>query len=179
MASDVMERLIGPARFAVLETLLEASGAELGLGELVRRCGRPKSTVRGAVDALAAAGIVTRRRWDGQVAIGLRPDLIPLLDDALHAGGARGDRAQSSHTGDAPAGSWSHVVARRLVEASLRVPAARELALHDVDGQTVARFMLPADGGRRRELGTARGQFEVPADFDEPLGDEVLAEFEA
>ena len=31
---------------------------------------------------------------------------------------------------------------------------------------------------RRRELGTAKGDFVLPDDFDAPLPDEVLAEFE-
>ena len=30
----------------------------------------------------------------------------------------------------------------------------------------------------RRKLGTAKGAFVVPLDFDDPLPDEVLAEFE-
>lgn len=50
----------------------------------------------------------------------------------------------------------------------------------DVDitrrGVVVARLVAPSRG--RRELGLDAGRFEVPDDFDAPLPDEVLDQFE-
>ncbi|HET6361796.1 MAG TPA: type II toxin-antitoxin system Phd/YefM family antitoxin [Gemmatimonadota bacterium] len=45
-------------------------------------------------------------------------------------------------------------------------------------GRAVARI-VPVDGPNRRRLGTDEGAFSVPDDFDAPLPDEVLAEFES
>jgi antitoxin (DNA-binding transcriptional repressor) of toxin-antitoxin stability system len=39
--------------------------------------------------------------------------------------------------------------------------------------------LTPVDSApQRRKLGTAKGDFVVPDDFDAPLADEVLTEFE-
>lgn len=39
--------------------------------------------------------------------------------------------------------------------------------------------LVPIDlAPRRRELGTAKGDFVVPDDFDDPLPEEILADFE-
>lgn len=45
-------------------------------------------------------------------------------------------------------------------------------------GRAVARI-VPVDGTSTRRLGTDEGAFSVPDDFDAPLPDEVLAEFES
>jgi prevent-host-death family protein len=44
-------------------------------------------------------------------------------------------------------------------------------------GEEVAR-LVPAGGRRGRRLGIDRGRYTVPDDFDAPLPDEVVAEFE-
>jgi prevent-host-death family protein len=44
-------------------------------------------------------------------------------------------------------------------------------------GEVVA-SLVPARATSGRELGVDRGRFKVPEDFDAPLPDEVLAEFE-
>ena len=36
---------------------------------------------------------------------------------------------------------------------------------------------LPVAAGKPRPYGLAAGEFRVPADFDEPLPDEILQEF--
>jgi prevent-host-death family protein len=45
-------------------------------------------------------------------------------------------------------------------------------------GQPVAR-LVPVAGRKARRLGVDRGRFEVPADFDAALPDEVLQAFES
>ncbi|MBS1848632.1 MAG: type II toxin-antitoxin system Phd/YefM family antitoxin [Actinobacteria bacterium] len=44
-------------------------------------------------------------------------------------------------------------------------------------GEPVAR-LVPIGRGAGRTLGSDRGRFEVPDDFDAPLPDEILATFE-
>ncbi|HUO84850.1 MAG TPA: type II toxin-antitoxin system Phd/YefM family antitoxin [Thermoanaerobaculia bacterium] len=44
-------------------------------------------------------------------------------------------------------------------------------------GEPIAR-LVPVAGGRKRSLGVDRGRFEVPEDFDAPLPEEVVREFE-
>lgn len=45
-------------------------------------------------------------------------------------------------------------------------------------GREVAR-LIPARPSGVRTLGSDRGKFEVPEDFDSPLPDDVIAEFES
>ena len=45
-------------------------------------------------------------------------------------------------------------------------------------GRRLVRLVAVEGAATRRVLGTAKGGFVVPDDFDEPLPDEVLTEFE-
>ncbi len=45
-------------------------------------------------------------------------------------------------------------------------------------GRPLVRLVPVELAQHRRELGTAAGDFVVPQDFDAPLSDEILAEFE-
>ena len=45
-------------------------------------------------------------------------------------------------------------------------------------GRQLVRLVPVESAPQRRELGTAKGDFIVPEDFDEPLSDEIQAEFE-
>ena len=45
-------------------------------------------------------------------------------------------------------------------------------------GRPLVRLAPVASAPLRRKLGTAKGHFVVPRDFDAPLAEEVLAEFE-
>ena len=57
-----------------------------------------------------------------------------------------------------------------------RVAAGEEIVIRR-GSEPVARLVAYADG-MPRQFGLDRGLFEVPEDFDAPLPDEVLAEFE-
>ena len=57
-----------------------------------------------------------------------------------------------------------------------RVARGEEIVIAKA-GRAVAR-LVPVEGGGRRVLGSDRSRFTVPADFDEPLPDDVLADFE-
>jgi prevent-host-death family protein len=57
-----------------------------------------------------------------------------------------------------------------------RVAAGEEIVIARA-GRPIAR-LVPIRPGRIRELGIDRGLFEVPPDFDAPLPEEVLREFE-
>ena len=61
----------------------------------------------------------------------------------------------------------------RLLE---RVSAGEEIVITR-RGEEVARLVPPREGAPRR-LGLDRGVYTVPADFDAPLPDDVLAAFE-
>jgi prevent-host-death family protein len=58
----------------------------------------------------------------------------------------------------------------------------RALAGDDViimrSGRPLVRLVPVASAPVRRAVGTAKGDFVVPDDFDEPLSEEVLREFE-
>lgn len=58
-----------------------------------------------------------------------------------------------------------------------RVAAGEEITITR-GGEPVAR-LVPIRSRRSRTLGQDRGVFEVPADFDRPLPDEVLRAFES
>ncbi|MGH7567027.1 MAG: type II toxin-antitoxin system Phd/YefM family antitoxin [Gemmatimonadota bacterium] len=60
----------------------------------------------------------------------------------------------------------------------LRRVAAGEEIIIARSGEPVAR-LVPIQEGRKRRLGTDRGAFQVPEDFNAPLPDEILAAFEA
>jgi len=45
-------------------------------------------------------------------------------------------------------------------------------------GRPVARLGPLARAGRKRRLGLLDGKFRIPADFNQPLPDEVIAAFE-
>ena len=59
----------------------------------------------------------------------------------------------------------------------LRRVAAGEEVLISRAGRPVAR-LVPARERKARQLGLDRGLFEVPEDFDSPLPEEVLRDFE-
>jgi prevent-host-death family protein len=46
-------------------------------------------------------------------------------------------------------------------------------------GRPLVRLAPVESAPMRRRLGTAKGDFVVPADFDDPLPEEILAEFES
>jgi prevent-host-death family protein len=57
-----------------------------------------------------------------------------------------------------------------------RVAAGEEIVIARA-GRPVAR-LVPIRGGGARQLGIDRGVFEVPPDFDAPLPEKALREFE-
>jgi prevent-host-death family protein len=62
----------------------------------------------------------------------------------------------------------------RLVEAASQ---GEEIVIAKA-GKPMARLVPVQPVRKPRELGWLRGRFEVPDDFDAPLPDEVIAEFE-
>jgi len=63
--------------------------------------------------------------------------------------------------------------------AFLRRMEAGESLLVVRDDQPVAEVKpIPAGNGELRPYGLCAGQFTVPADFDQPLSDDLLKEFE-
>lgn len=60
----------------------------------------------------------------------------------------------------------------------LRLVAAGEEIVIARSGEPVAR-LVPMPGPPTRRLGTDEGLYEVPDDFDAPLPEEILREFEA
>ncbi len=59
----------------------------------------------------------------------------------------------------------------------LRRVAAGEQIVIAKAGRPMAR-LVPVEGPRDRRLGTDRGAFRVPPDFDTPLPPDILADFE-
>jgi prevent-host-death family protein len=57
-----------------------------------------------------------------------------------------------------------------------RVSAGEEIVITS-GGEPVAR-LVPVTAPTRRALGTDRGRFTVPDDFDAPLPDDLLEQFE-
>lgn len=58
-----------------------------------------------------------------------------------------------------------------------RVEAGEEITIKR--GQVVVAKLVPATTANTRRLGTERGRFQVPDDFDAPLDDEILEAFES
>jgi prevent-host-death family protein len=69
-----------------------------------------------------------------------------------------------------------HEAKTHLSKLLKRVAAGEEIVIAR-SGKPIAR-LVPVAGGRRRELGRDRGLFQVPEDFDAPLPEEVLKDFE-
>lgn len=69
-----------------------------------------------------------------------------------------------------------HEAKTTLSELLRRVAAGEEVTITR-SGEPVARI-IPAQRRQPRVLGRDRGAFEVPDDFDAPLPDEVLRDFE-
>lgn len=59
----------------------------------------------------------------------------------------------------------------------LRRVAMGEEILISRGGEPIAR-LVPATEGKKRTLGIDRGLYDVPDDFDSPLPDDIIAEFE-
>jgi len=59
----------------------------------------------------------------------------------------------------------------------LRRVALGEEILISRGGDPIAR-LVPATRGKTRTLGIDRGRYEVPEDFDAPLPDDIVADFE-
>ena len=70
-----------------------------------------------------------------------------------------------------------HEAKTHLSRLLARVASGEEIVIARA-GRPVAR-LVPVEGAGLRELGQDKGLFEVPADFDDPLPAEVLAEFES
>jgi prevent-host-death family protein len=58
-----------------------------------------------------------------------------------------------------------------------RVGAGEEIVIARA-GKPVARLVPAGQPPKPRELGTERGRFSIPADFDAPLPADVLSDFE-
>ena len=69
-----------------------------------------------------------------------------------------------------------HEAKTQLSKLLRRVSAGEEIVIARA-GRPVAR-LVPIEAAPKRVFGLDRGVFEVPEDFDEPLPDDLLAEFE-
>lgn len=69
-----------------------------------------------------------------------------------------------------------HEAKTQLSRLLRRVAAGEEIVIAR-SGKPVAK-LVPVDDAPKRVFGLDRGVFEVPEDFDEPLTDDWLAEFE-
>jgi prevent-host-death family protein len=70
-----------------------------------------------------------------------------------------------------------HEAKSTLSELLRRVATGEEVVITR-DGEPVAR-LIPVEGRQRRGFGADRGRFELPADFDDPLPDDLQRLFEA
>jgi len=70
-----------------------------------------------------------------------------------------------------------HEAKTNLSQLLRRVAAGEDIVIARA-GTPVAR-LVPVDCGEPRQLGVDRGLFTVPDDFDAPLPEEVLRDFEA
>lgn len=71
----------------------------------------------------------------------------------------------------------THEAKTQLSRLLRRVEAGEEIVIAN-RGKAVARLVPLGTAGARRKLGTMRGEFEVPEDFDAPLPEEILDAFE-
>lgn len=69
-----------------------------------------------------------------------------------------------------------HEAKTQLSKLLRQVSAGEEIVIARA-GKPVAK-LIPVDGEPKRVFGLDKGLFEVPDDFDEPLPDDLLAEFE-
>jgi prevent-host-death family protein len=69
-----------------------------------------------------------------------------------------------------------HEAKTHLSRLLARVEAGEEIIIAR-GGKAIAK-LVPLVGPGRRRLGLEKGKFEVPDDFDAPLPDSLLAEFE-
>ncbi len=69
-----------------------------------------------------------------------------------------------------------HQAKTQLSKLLARVRAGEEITIAK-NGQPIAR-LVPVEATACRLFGADRGRFEVPEDFDSPLPDEVLKDFE-
>lgn len=70
-----------------------------------------------------------------------------------------------------------HEAKTHLSKLLRRVEAGEEIVIAK-SGHPIAR-LVPIGTGPERVFGYDRGRFEVPDDFDRPLPDDVLADFES
>lgn len=69
-----------------------------------------------------------------------------------------------------------HEAKTQLSKLLRQVSAGEEIVIARA-GKPVAK-LIPVDGEPKRVFGLDKGLFEVPDDFDDPLPDDLLAEFE-
>ncbi|MCY3817934.1 MAG: type II toxin-antitoxin system prevent-host-death family antitoxin [Gammaproteobacteria bacterium] len=69
-----------------------------------------------------------------------------------------------------------HEAKTQLSRLLRQVSAGEEIVIARA-GKPVAK-LIPIDGEPKRVFGLDKGLFEVPDDFDDPLSDDLLAEFE-
>lgn len=69
-----------------------------------------------------------------------------------------------------------HEAKTHLSKLLRRVALGDEVTIHN-GGRPVAR-LVPVMTNRQRQFGLDRGRFDVPEDFDAPLGNDVLGDFE-
>ncbi|HEX6062905.1 MAG TPA: type II toxin-antitoxin system Phd/YefM family antitoxin [Longimicrobiales bacterium] len=69
-----------------------------------------------------------------------------------------------------------HEAKTHLSRLLARVETGEEIVIAR-GGKPIAK-LVPIPGTAARQLGTHAGQFEVPEDFDAPLTDDMLEEFE-
>ena len=69
-----------------------------------------------------------------------------------------------------------HEAKTHLSQLLKRVAAGEEIIIAR-SGKPVAR-LVPVAGSRPRQLGRDQGLFQIPEDFDAPLAEEVLKDFE-
>jgi prevent-host-death family protein len=69
-----------------------------------------------------------------------------------------------------------HEAKTHLSRLLLRVQGGEEIVIAR-DGTPVARLVPLEAAGRKRELGFARGEVRIAEDFDAPLPDELLRNF--
>lgn len=70
-----------------------------------------------------------------------------------------------------------HDAKTRLSRLLVRVEAGEEIVIARA-GKPVARLVPMAPSSKERPFGLCRGEFVVPDDFDDPLPEEILRDFE-